>query len=123
MRFDKFTIKSQELIAEAQSLAAKLNHQQIEPEHLLSVMLNAKQGITTSLLRKLGVSPGGIDREIVALLDRFPKVTGSSGGDAYLSARSKNLLNTAFSEASKMKDQYVSVEHILLAIAEEKQGH
>ncbi len=123
MRFDKFTIKSQELIAEAQSLAAKLNHQQIEPEHLLSVMLNARQGITTSLLRKLGVSPGGIDRELVALLDRLPKVTGSSGGDAYLSARSKNLLDTAFSEASKMKDQYVSVEHILLAIAEEKQGH
>jgi ATP-dependent Clp protease ATP-binding subunit ClpB len=123
MRFDKLTIKSQELIAEAQSLAAKLNHQQIEPEHLLSVMLNTRQGITTSLLRKMGVSPGGLDRELMSLLDRLPKVTGSAGGDAFLSARSKSILNTAFSEASKMKDQYVSVEHILLAIADEKQGN
>ncbi len=123
MRFDKLTIKSQELIAGAQSLAAKLNHQQIEPEHLLSVMLNTRQGITTSLLRKMGVSPGGLDRELVSLLDRLPKVTGSAGGDAFLSARSKNILNTAFSEASKMKDQYVSVEHIFLAIADEKQGN
>ncbi|MFH2064469.1 MAG: ATP-dependent chaperone ClpB [Pseudomonadota bacterium] len=122
MRFDKLTIKSQELISEAQSLAVKLNHQQIEPEHLLSVMLNTKQGITISLLRKLGVSPGSLDRELSVLLDRIPKVTGGGGSDAFLSVRSKSLLNTAFSEASKMKDQYVSVEHIFLAIAEEKQG-
>ena len=122
MRFDKLTIKSQELIAEAQSLAVKLNHQQIEPEHVLSVMLNNKQGIAVSLLRKLGVSPGALDRETAAALDRIPRVTGAGGSDAYLSSRSKSLLNTAFSEASKMKDQYVSVEHILLAIVEEKHG-
>jgi ATP-dependent Clp protease ATP-binding subunit ClpB len=122
MRFDKFTIKSQELIAEAQSLASKLNHQQIEPEHLLSAMLGKKEGIILSLFRKLGVSPKGIERELMLALDRIPKVSGGGTGEAYISSRSKNILDTAFSEASKMKDQYVSLEHILLAIAEEKKG-
>ena len=120
MRFDKFTIKSQELVQTAQSLASQRNNQQIEPEHLLSGMLADKEGITASILRKLGVSPDGVTQEVNAVLDQLPKVSG--GADVYISARSKDVLENAFAEAEKMKDQYVSIEHILLAVTEEKQG-
>ena len=122
MRFDKLTIKSQELIQNAQSLASSYNHQQIEPEHILSAMLNEPDGIARSMLNKLGVSGDDIFRELAAAIDRVPKVSGSAVGDAYISPRTKNVLDAAFSEAAKMKDQYVSIEHILLAISEEKQG-
>ncbi len=121
MRFDKFTIKSQELLQNAQSLAAGLSHQQIEPEHLLAAMLSDSQGISNNMLRKLGVSPQAIDRELQAALDKFPKVSGA--GEPYISPRSKAVLDAAFAEAARMKDQYVSIEHILLAIAEEKKGN
>ena len=122
MRFDKLTIKSQELIQNAQSLASSYNHQQIEPEHILSAMLNEPDGIARSMLNKLGVSGDDIFRELAAAIDRVPKVSGSAVGDAYISPRTKNVLDASFSEAAKMKDQYVSIEHILLAISEEKQG-
>ena len=118
MRFDKFTIKSQELIQNAQSLATQHNHQQIEPEHLLAAMLAEKEGVAWSMLRKLGVSPQAIGRETDLALDRLPKVTGT--GEVYLSQRSKAVLENAFTEAAKMKDEYVSIEHILLAVAEDK---
>jgi ATP-dependent Clp protease ATP-binding subunit ClpB len=120
MRFDKFTIKSQELIQNAQSLASNNNNQQVEPEHLLSAMLNEQEGIAMSMLRKLGVSPEDVAQEIARAIDKLPKVSGA--GDVYISQRTKSILDTAFSEAAKMKDQYVSIEHILLAISDEKTG-
>jgi ATP-dependent Clp protease ATP-binding subunit ClpB len=120
MRFDKFTIKSQELIQNAQSLASAHNHQQVEPEHLLGAMLAEKEGVARSMLRKLGVSPDGIAREISLAMDRLPKVSG--GAEVYLSARSKAVLEAAFAQAAKMRDEYVSIEHIFLAIADEKGG-
>ncbi len=122
MRFDKLTIKSQELIQSAQLLASAHNHQQIEPEHVLSAMLNEPDGIARSMLNKLGVSGDDISRELGVAIDRIPKVSGSAVGDAYISPRTKNVLDAAFAEAAKMKDQYVSIEHIFLAISEEKQG-
>ena len=120
MRFDKFTIKSQELIQNAQATASNLNNQQIEPEHLLGAMLHEKEGIARSILRKLGVSPEGVYREAAMAIDKLPKVSGVS--DTYLSPRTKKVLDAAFSEASKMKDEYVSIEHILLAVCDEKEG-
>jgi len=122
MRFDKLTIKSQELIQSAQSLASEHNHQQIEPEHILSAMLNEQHGIARSMLNKLGVSGDDVFRELAGAIDRIPKVSGSAVGDAYISPRTKGILDAAFAEAAKMKDQYVSIEHIFLAISEEKQG-
>ena len=80
MRFDKLTIKSQELIQNAQSLASAHNHQQIEPEHILSAMLNEPQGIARSMLDKLGVSGDDVFRELAAAIDRIPKVSGSAVG-------------------------------------------
>jgi ATP-dependent Clp protease ATP-binding subunit ClpB len=122
MRFDKFTIKSQELIAGSQSLAGQIQNQQIEPEHLLSVMLSEKEGIVPSMLMKLGASRGTITQDLVLAMERIPKITGSGLGDVTISQRTKSVLDSAFSEATNMKDQYVSIEHIFLAIVEEKEG-
>ncbi len=120
MRFDKFTIKSQELVANAQSLATGGNQQQIEPEHLLVSILSESEGVARSILRKLGASPDEVLRSAQAALERLPKVSG--GMDVYFSQRTKGVLNAAFSEASAMKDEYVSIEHIFLALIEEKGG-
>ncbi len=122
MRFDKFTIKSQELIQNAQSMASKHNNQQIEPEHLLLAMLNEPEGIARSMLDKLGVSSDDVSRELDTSIDKFPKVSGSTVGDAFISPRTKAVLDAAFTESAKMKDQYVSIEHIFLSISDEKKG-
>jgi len=118
MRLDKFTIKSQELIQNAQSLATQGNHQQIEPEHLLRAMLEDKESVAVSMIRKLGAAPQEVLRDTVGVLEKLPRVQG--GVDAFLSPRARKVLETAFAEATKMKDQYVSIEHILLAIADDK---
>jgi ATP-dependent Clp protease ATP-binding subunit ClpB len=121
MRFDKFTIKSQELIQSSQALAAQNNNQAIEPEHLLAAMLAEAEGIASAMLRKLGVSAGEIRAEARKAVDRLPKVSGMTG-EAYISPRTKNVLESAFAEATQMKDEYVSIEHILMAIVNEKSG-
>ncbi len=120
MRFDKFTIKSQELIQNTQSLAARHHNQQIEPTHLLSAMLTEEESVARAILSKLGVSPNTVVQEAAQAIDHLPKVSG--GTDAYLSAGTKALLQNAFSEAANMKDEYVSIEHILLAVVDEKSG-
>ncbi|MBT8330791.1 MAG: ATP-dependent chaperone ClpB [Deltaproteobacteria bacterium] len=122
MRFDKFTIKSQELIQNAQSLASQLNNQQIDPEHLLAAMLDENDGIAVAMLRKLGVSPGEIAQAVKAAVERLPKISGSATAEVYISTRTKAILEQAFSEATQMKDEYVSIEHIFLAISEETAG-
>jgi len=121
MRFDKFTIKSQELVQEAHSRASKAKHQQIEPEHLLAVMLEDADGIAPSILRKIGVTPDNVSREVGQLLEKLPRIEGAAA-EVYISQRTRKVLEKAFEEADQMKDQYVSIEHIFLAIAEEKQS-
>ena len=118
MRFDKFTIKSQELIERAHSLATANGNPQIEAEHVVHAMLEDKEGIAVSMLRKLGVSPEAVKDEVGKLIGRQPKV---SGGDpnVYISAQLKKVFDKAFAEAEAMKDQYVSIEHILLAVLSE----
>jgi ATP-dependent Clp protease ATP-binding subunit ClpB len=118
MRFDKLTIKSQELLQNAQSLASRFNNQQITLEHLLLAMLEEKEGITRAVLRKLGASPDAVRHEVQAAVERQPKVSGAA--DVYLGADARAVLEEAFSEAAKMKDDYVSIEHILLVIADRK---
>ncbi len=120
MRFDKLTVKSQELIQQAQSMARQQNHQQIEPEHLLSAMLSEGESVAVSIMRKLGASLEAVLREVNQVLDQHPKVSG--GTEQYISQRSKSVLDNAFSQAAKMRDEYVSIEHIFMAICEEKGG-
>ncbi|MBL0717408.1 MAG: ATP-dependent chaperone ClpB [Desulfosarcina sp.] len=120
MRFDKFTIKSQELIQNAQTLASELKNQLIEPEHLLAAMLKEKDGITNSILLKLGISIEEITGKLNNIINNFPKISGIS--DTYISDETKKILDAAFVEATQMKDQYVSIEHILLSVAGQKNG-
>jgi ATP-dependent Clp protease ATP-binding subunit ClpB len=121
MRFDKFTIKSQELIQGAQALAGQLGHQQIEPEHLLKIMLEPPEGIARSIFQKLGASADGVLREVSQALERKPRLSGAGVGEAYISPTTKRLLDAAFAEAAKLKDEYVSIEHILVAMADQKE--
>ena len=121
MRFDKFTLKAQEVIQNSQEIASRKGHQQIEPEHLLHALLEQKEGVIPSLFGKIGVSEDAVLHELIQTLDQLPKVSGA-GGDAYISPRSKVVLDQALKEAGQMRDEYVSVEHILLAIIEDKQG-
>jgi ATP-dependent Clp protease ATP-binding subunit ClpB len=120
MRLDKFTLKSQELIQNAQGLASQQTHQQIDPEHLLSVMLMEPEGVARAILLKLGISPDSVFKEVSIFIEKQPKVSGAR--DVYISPRTKNVLDAAFSEASNMKDEYVSIEHVLLAISGETAG-
>jgi len=120
MRYDKFTIKSQELIQNAQDLASRQKNPQLEPEHLLSAMLTETEGIAGAILQKMGVAPGQVVSEITRAGERLPKV--SQPDQVYVSTQTKKVLDAAFAEAAKMKDQYVSIEHILLALCDEKNG-
>ncbi len=118
MRFDKLTIKSQEALAEAQSLATARGHSLIEPAHLLYALLRQPEGSTIPVLQKLGVILEPLQRAIEALLERIPKVTG--GSQPQLSQASGQLLDGAFREAEALRDEYVSTEHLLLALASEE---
>jgi len=122
MRFDKFTIKAQEVIQESQNITEKYDHQQIEPEHLLMTMVLQREGTVSSMLQKLGVDIADISKQIEEALNKIPRVYGSSGGQLYISPRSKKVLDQAFKEAERLKDEYISTEHIFISIADEKGG-
>src|SRR4030042_728639 len=122
MRFDKLTLKAQEALQEAQTLAEKQDHQQIEPEHLLAALLQQTEGVIPQAMQKLGVSLPPVMFQLEGVLVRIPKVHGAGTGQAYLSPRLKKIFDTSFQEADRLKDTYVSTEHMLLAIAEEQDG-
>ncbi|MGD2126476.1 MAG: ATP-dependent chaperone ClpB [Desulfobacteraceae bacterium] len=122
MRFDKFTLKAQESVQSAQQLAERFGHQQIEPEHLLRAILEQKEGVVPPIFGKIGVNQSQLIQEVEILLQKLPSVSGAGAGQVYISPRTKAVLDRAFEEAEQMKDEYVSLEHILLAILEEKEG-
>ncbi|MFA5322462.1 MAG: ATP-dependent chaperone ClpB [Smithella sp.] len=122
MRFDKFTLKVQEALQEAQSLAGSLGHQSIEPEHLLVCLLRQEDGIAGAILNKLNSSPQKIERELDNYLKKQPSVQGAGSGEVYLGGRLNKIFDKAMTEAAQLKDEYVSAEHVLVAIAEEKDG-
>jgi ATP-dependent Clp protease ATP-binding subunit ClpB len=113
MNLNKFTIKSQEAIQQAQWIAQNRQHQQIEPDHFLKALLEADENVTPFLLKKLNVNIPLLQKVIEANLQSYPKVTG---GSIMLSRDSQNVLNSAINEANQKKDDYVSVEHLLMAI-------
>ncbi|MDA8136996.1 MAG: ATP-dependent chaperone ClpB [Desulfobacteraceae bacterium] len=115
MKLDKFTVKSQELVQSAHDMAEKSGNQAIEPVHFLKAMAEDDQGIGLSILKRIGVEIEGLKRDVRTAADRLPTVSGAT--TVYLSQDGKKVLDQAFSEAEKMKDQYVSLEHILLALA------
>jgi ATP-dependent Clp protease ATP-binding subunit ClpB len=115
LRCDKLTVKAQEALQHAQDIASKAGQQQIEPLHLLAALVGQQDGVVPPLLNRLGVRPEMLEGEINTEISRLPKVSGVS--QQYLSNAANEVLEGAFEEAEKFKDEYVSAEHILLAIA------
>jgi ATP-dependent Clp protease ATP-binding subunit ClpB len=115
MRFDKMTFKSQEAVQEAQGLAETRGHQQIEPVHLALALLNQSEGVVRPILQKLGVQPNALSNEIEKQLDNLPQVQGG-GMQSYTGTDLKKVFDIALAEAEKMHDDYLSTEHLLLAI-------
>ncbi len=115
LRFDKLTVKAQEALQAAQEMAARSGQQQIEPLHLLWALIAQGDGVVRPLLDKLGAAPAMLGGEVEKQIDRLPKVSGVA--EQSLSRSSNEILENAFSEAERLKDEYVSTEHILLAIA------
>jgi ATP-dependent Clp protease ATP-binding subunit ClpB len=117
MRFEKFTIKAQEAVVRAQQMAQEMNHAEITPLHLLSALLGETDGVVRPLLQKLGADPDRLTQITESELDRLPKATGTQTGPS----RSLNdVFNHAQKEADRLKDEYVSTEHLLLALAQVK---
>src|SRR6266852_5295793 len=115
MRFDKLTVKAQEALQEAQEIAARHDQQQIEPMHLLAALVGQADGVVLPLMARLGVRAEVLSGEIEAQLQHLPKVTGIS--QQHLGPAANSVIERSFDEAEKFKDQYVSTEHLFLAIA------
>ena len=117
MKFDKFTIKVQEGLMAAQSLAQNNENQEIEPPHLLVSLIEQQDGMATPLFQKLGVNLYTLLNDLKAELDKLPKVTGPGVTDVRISPRTKKIFDVAWKEAGFLRDQYLSTEHLLIAIA------
>jgi len=117
MRIDRFTAKMQEGLQESQTLASEMQHQELTPEHLLLALLRQPDGLARPLLEKLNVQPGTVEQQIEEELRRRPKVSGANTGQT-LGADLRTVLDQAEKEMSKLKDEYVSVEHFLLALVD-----
>jgi len=115
-RFDRFTLKSQEAVQAAQETASKLHHQQIEVEHLLSALLEQTDGVVLPVLKKLGADPSRVKADVGNALNNLPKVEGLV--QTYLSPRLNKLFERAEQEAERLKDEYISAEHLLIAAAD-----
>ena len=117
MRFEKFTIKSREALADAQEKAEESSHPEVTPIHVLDALLRQDGGIVVPIINKLGVNPELIRRGTQEAFDKLPKV---SGANVYMSNDFREVMKKAQSEADKLKDEFVSTEHILLALTDMK---
>ena len=115
MRLDKFTVKSQEALERAQRLAREHGHQELTPEHLLAALVSEGDGTVAAVLEKLGVSRDALEQDAASAVERLPRV---SGGSLYLGDGLRDVLERAEGAADRLKDEYVSVEHLLMALAD-----
>lgn len=119
MNFNKFTIKSQEAVQHAQEIATSYGNQSLEAEHVLAALMQDAQGIVTPLLQKLGANINYIKIKINDVIEKLPKV---SGGQPYISNAMQKVLELSQKEAENLKDEYVSTEHLLLALLDQKEN-
>ncbi|MEA2626664.1 MAG: ATP-dependent Clp protease ATP-binding subunit ClpB [Candidatus Binatota bacterium] len=119
MNLNRFTESSQDALRDAQSIAQRRNHQGVDVEHLLAALLAKQDGIAPAMLSAAGVSAPQVGRTIEAELARLPQVSGSSA-EPYVTPRLRKLLEQAEDEAKKLKDEYVSVEHLLLGMLDDQ---
>ena len=119
IRWDKFTLKAQEAIQRGNELASEHGNPELLPLHLLAALLEDKEGIVSPVLEKIGLGPQLVLNEIYQEIERLPKVSGGAS-QASMSQSANQLLDSAFKEAANFKDEYVSTEHLLLAITQLK---
>lgn len=119
MNLNKFTLKAQEAVESAVALAEKQNHQQVEPEHVLTAMIEQPEGVTRPILGKIGANVQAVLSEVEAAIKKFPAVSGF--GQKYYGNRTTEAFSKAQKDADKLKDEYISSEHLLLALTDDKQ--
>jgi ATP-dependent Clp protease ATP-binding subunit ClpB len=119
MQSDRLTIKSQEALQEAKRIAQNYSHQEVDGEHLLLSMLSQPESLIPELLQRIGVAPAKLRPDLERELVRRHKVQGISGSDLFLSNSLKKALDAATTEAGKLKDEYISTEHLLLGLMDE----
>jgi ATP-dependent Clp protease ATP-binding subunit ClpB len=117
MDLNQFTEKARQAVADSQKLAARLNHQQIDVEHVLTALLDQEKGLAPAILQKAGLSTDAVTIKLQRELDKLPRVTGDA--DQRPTTRFVKLIAAAEAEAKKLKDEYVSVEHLLLAATDD----
>src|SRR5271167_1550016 len=117
LRFDKMTVKAQEALQKANDVAARHENQQVEPVHLLEALVSQTDGVVPPLLARLGIRSEALTQDIEREIARLPKVQGFA--QQHLGRPLNDLLEKSFEEATKFKDEYVSTEHLFLAIAAE----
>ncbi len=122
MTFEKYTVKAQEAVAAAQNLALERNNPEIEVEHLLLALLQDREGVAASVIKKIGGDVEAIHTALETLLNSLPKAYGGQKSRTYLSPRLEKVLARAGEEMQSLKDEYVSTEHLLMAIAGERGG-
>jgi ATP-dependent Clp protease ATP-binding subunit ClpB len=118
MKWDKFTLMAQEAFQQAQSRAEELGNQELKPEHLLWAFLNQEENIVNSVLAKIGVNLSKIREDLKSSVDKIPKIEG--GEEVYLSSSLRKIMANAQKEAEKLKDEFISTEHLFLALLKEK---
>src|SRR6516225_4887459 len=119
MQMDRLTIKSQEALQEAQRIAQSYSHQEVDGEHLMLALLSQTDSLIPELLEKIGVPAAKLKPDLERELARRHKVQGTSSADVFLSPSLKKALDAAQSEAGKLKDDYISTEHLLLGLLDE----
>ena len=119
MRYDQFTIKAQGIVQRAQDLAVQMQSPEISPEHLLEALVAQEDGVTQPILQKLGADIEGIRLKLTQALERNPKVQGT-GQEPVVSQTLKRIFDLALKEATYLRDEYLSTEHLLIGIVEEK---
>jgi ATP-dependent Clp protease ATP-binding subunit ClpB len=115
IRWDKFTVKAQEAVQRASEIASEHGNPELQPIHLLAALLEDKEGIVPPVLEKIGIGPQAVLNDVYSQIERLPKVSGQASQPT-LSNEANSLLEQAFKEAASFKDEYVSTEHLLLAI-------
>ena len=120
MNFNKFTIKSQEAVQNAQEIASSYGNQSIEPEHLLAALIQDSQGIVIPILQKLGTNVNYVKIKVNEIVEKLPKIQGTS--QQHISGELQRIFDLAQKEAENLKDEFVSTEHLLLALLDQKQN-
>ncbi len=122
MRFDRFTERAQDAAARADEILQRYGHNQIDTEHILLALIEQPEGVIPQILEKMGVDPEAIRYKLDEILKASPKASiyGGGAGQVFMTPRVKRIIDVAQEEATRLKDEYISTEHLFLAILGEQ---